>query len=70
MSSHCSLYSERADTTFLLKLHSVHVTHKVSTEQVSTAHGTVEFLAAVHATSAEYFNSSADGGYESSNAIL
>ena len=66
-----------ADTTFPLRCQCVRVTHKVSMKTNSTADGAVEFLSAVHAASAEYFNasaeyfnSSADGGYESSNAII
>ena len=43
----------RDDTTFLLKLHSVRVTHKVSLKRDSTAGGAVEFLSAVHAASAD-----------------
>ena len=56
----------RDDTTFLLKSHSA-----------ITIDGPVEFLSTVHAASAdlfhasaEYFNFSADGGYESNNAAL
>ena len=77
MSSDSTCVTKIADTTFPLKFHCVRVTHKVSMKTNSTADGAVEFLSAVHAASAEYFNASAeyfnfsaDGGYESNNATL